>query len=269
MLIAQISDTHISLPGVGPDALFETAAHLEAAVAHLRKLSSPIDALIVSGDLVEAGSETEYARLRVLLKPLNVPVYLVPGNHDDSDRLRESFRDWGYFPAEGKLYYVIDDFAVRFVILDSSVPGHAHGTLGAKQLLWLDEQLADQPDRPTVIVLHHPPFRSGMRRMDMWSLSDASELETLVSKFTNVHRVVCGHLHRHMIRRFGGSVVQVCPSTAQQLSLDLADAGGTLTVRMEPPTALLHHWDGLDLVTHQICLKDYELKQTISFASKC
>lgn len=266
MLIAQISDTHISLPGVGPDALFGTAAHLRSAVDHLQRLPSPIDALIVSGDLVDAGSREEYGRLRSLLEPLDVPVYLAPGNHDDASQLRESFSDWGYFPNFGKLHYSIEQFPVRFLVLDSSVPGYAHGTLGAEQLNWLAAELAEQPARPTVIVLHHPPFRSGMRRMDMWCLTDSAEFESVVARFDCIQRVVCGHLHRHMVRRFGGTVLQVCPAATQQLGLDLAGDGGTLTVVMEPPSALLHRWDGSSLITHQICLKEHEVRQTISFS---
>lgn len=267
MLVAQISDTHIAQRGRGPDALFATARHLEEAVGHLKALPEKLDALIVSGDLVDAGSPAEYLRLRSLLSPLDTPIYLIPGNHDDTDQLRVAFGDWGYFPAAGKLHYTVDHLPVRFVFLDSSVTGRTHGHLGERQLAWLDERLAQQPGQPTVIVLHHPPFHSGIRRMDLWCLSDAEDFSAVVSTHSQVERVVCGHLHRAMTRRFGGTIVQVCPSTAQQLALDLLDGGNSLTVTMEPPSALLHRWDGAALVTHQIFLRDHGVEQKILFAT--
>lgn len=265
MLVAQISDTHISEAGRGPDLLFETGLHLQAAVNHLLQLPVRPDAVIVSGDLVDAGSLIEYARLRMLLSPLDMPVYLVPGNHDHADRLREAFSSWGYFPASGKLHYTVEHLPVRFVFLDSSVVGAAHGELGAEQLNWLQERLKEKPGQPTVLVLHHPPFQSGIRRMDLWRLKDSQAFEAVVRRHPQVERVVCGHLHRPMVRRFGRTLVQVCPSTAQQLALDLVDTGDTLTFTMEPPGALLHIWDGTTLVTHQICLRNHGVQQKISF----
>ncbi len=265
MLVAHLSDPHIAEPGRGPDGLFATGRHLAAAIQHIRTLPVPPDALIISGDLVDAGAPAEYMLLRELLAPLPMPVYLIPGNHDHADGLREAFADWGYFPEMGQLYYTVEQFPVRLVLLDSSIPGQVHGELGVAQLRWLDDRLGEQSQRPTLVVLHHPPFDSGIRRMDLWKLADADALEAVVRRHPQVERVVCGHLHRSMVRRFGGTVVQSCPSTAQQLALDLLDPGTSLTVKMEPPAALLHAWDGHSLITHQIVLQDPGVAQKIAF----
>jgi hypothetical protein len=49
-----------------------------------------------------------------------------------------------------------------------------------------------------------------------------------------VQRLVCGHLHRSIQARFGGSLAMTAPSPAHQVCLDLApDAASAWT--LEPP----------------------------------
>jgi hypothetical protein len=53
--------------------------------------------------------------------------------------------------------------------------------------------------------------------------------------------VVCGHLHRHITRRFGGTIAMTAPGPAHQVALDL-DPQAASRFRMEPPGYLLHWW---------------------------
>src|SRR5215831_14302117 len=113
MLIAQITDTHISTPGSRNDTHFRTAEHLERAVRHVNGLAPRPDVLLATGDLVERGQIDEYGRLRELLQPLHMPVYLIPGNHDDRENLRRVFDTHRYLPRDGSfLQYVVDDWPV-------------------------------------------------------------------------------------------------------------------------------------------------------------
>src|SRR6186713_1163048 len=109
MLIAQLFDTHLRLEGQLLCDRIDTAAYLERAVAHVLKLDPRPDVVLMTGDLVEAGKPEEYARLRRLIAPLPMPVYLIPGNHDAREPLRAAFADEGYFPATGFLQYTVED----------------------------------------------------------------------------------------------------------------------------------------------------------------
>lgn len=251
MLIAQISDPHVSAPEGVADSLLRTSGHLARAVAHLNRLERRPDLVMITGDLVDRGEVDEYERLRELLAPLRMPVFLLAGNHDDRDNLRRVFADHGYLPRDGFLQYTVDDWPVRLVALDTQVPGEAGGRLCGERLAWLEARLAEAPERPTVVAMHHPPFALGIPVMDALGLDGSDDLAAVLRRHPQVERVVCGHLHRPIVRRFAGTVACTCPSTAHQLALDLPPAN-RLAFVMEPPACMLHLWLGSDggLVTH-------------------
>src|SRR5215475_15847366 len=101
MLIAQISDMHVKAPGELLFGRIDTPAFLARAVAHIEALDPRPDVVLATGDLVEAGKPEEYAHLKRLLAPLSMPVYLIAGNHDARDALRDVFVDHAYLPRTG------------------------------------------------------------------------------------------------------------------------------------------------------------------------
>jgi 3',5'-cyclic-AMP phosphodiesterase len=261
MLIAQITDTHIKTEGVLTYRVVDTAAHLVRAVAALNALDPRPDLVIATGDLVDFGRPEEYAYLRRLLAPLEIPLLLVPGNHDDPKALAEAFPDHPYLAAalarHGRISHTVETHPVRLVLLDTVEFGKPGGALGAAQIDWLDSALAEQPDRPTIVALHHPPFDTGIDHMDRIGLSDAAALKPVIARHPQVERLISGHLHRAIQTRFAGTVASTAPSTAHQLALTLggdAEPGFTL----EPPAFQLHLWrDGAGLVSHTQVIGDF------------
>jgi Icc protein len=250
MLIAQISDMHVKAEGELLYRRIDTPGCLERAVAHLNALDPKPDVVIATGDLVDGGEADEYTHLKRLLAPLAMPVYLIPGNHDARDALRESFADHSYLPRSGFLQYTIDTLPVRLIALDSLVPGKTHGALCADRLDWLEARLCES-DRPTIIVVHHPPFDCGIAAFDGERLHEGSErLADVVRRHPNVERVMCGHVHRPIQIRWAGTMASIAPSTAHQATLDLRDKA-RFSMMMEPPGLALHLWrPGTGLITH-------------------
>jgi 3',5'-cyclic AMP phosphodiesterase CpdA len=258
MIVAQISDLHITTEGRLACGRVDTAAHLARAVAHLARLRPRVDVVLATGDLVDAGRPDEYARLRAMLAPLAAPVYVVPGNHDERDALRAAFADHRYLPARGWLQYAVDDHPLRLVGLDTLVPGEGRGELCDERLDWLEARLAESR-RPTLLFLHHPPFACGIDALDELRLRGGAErLAAIVARHPNVERVLCGHAHRPMQARWAGTVASVAPSTAHQASLDL-EPGAPLAITLEPPAIALHRWHpGAGLVTHLSYVGDFD-----------
>src|SRR5207247_7619018 len=130
---------------------------LARAVIALNALVPRPDVAVVTGDLVDHGEPAEYEHLRRLLAPLQMPVFVIPGNHDAREPLRAAFGGDGYLPAEGYLQYTIEDYPLRLVALDTLIPGVHGGMLCAERLAWLDAAAAPPPARPTATPSHPPP----------------------------------------------------------------------------------------------------------------
>ncbi|CAH2789496.1 MAG: 3',5'-cyclic-nucleotide phosphodiesterase (EC [uncultured Caballeronia sp.] len=253
MLLAQISDLHITPPSTLAYGHIDTAAFLTRAIDALNALEARPDAVLITGDLVDAGGIDEYRHLRTLLERLAIPWHLLVGNHDDRGNLRAVFADRPETADDGDfVQFAFDAGEVRVIALDTLDPGSGGGRLCAARLAWLEAQLHACRDRPVLIGMHHPPFACGIGFMDDIRLApdDSRALDALIRRHANVERIVCGHVHRAISARFGGTIVWCAPSTAHQVALQL-DPDGPEALVMEPPAFGLHLWRAdLGLVTH-------------------
>ena len=249
MLIAQISDLHFLPKGTLLFGRVDVAGCLERAIDHLNALRPRPDAVLITGDLTNDGDAPVWAELMATLARLEAPVWPLPGNHDDRDLMRQAFASLDLFPAEGPLCFDVALGPLRLIGLDSLIPGDPAGRLGPEQLAWLDARLGAGPLRPTLVALHHPPFRTGMDHMDAMMLDDGLALAEVIGRYPQVARVLCGHVHRTVQCRFAGTLGLIAPGTAHGVQLALA--GEPSRWIMEPPGLLLHEWrDGRGLVSH-------------------
>ena len=249
---AQITDFHVSRPDGRADRMYQTARHLAVAVAHLNGLLPRPEFVLCTGDLVDGGGDAEYVILADILGQLTMPFYLIPGNHDDRAAMRQAFPAHDYLAGhDGFMQYTIEAWEPRLIALDTLIPGEAGGRLCPQRLDWLRERLGEQPNRPTIIFMHHPPFRTGLAIMDNMGLADTAGLAGIVRRHGQVEAVLAGHVHRFITRRFAGTVAMTAPGTAHQIALDLGVAA-RLSLIMEPPAGLVHQWLGGEdgLVSH-------------------
>jgi 3',5'-cyclic AMP phosphodiesterase CpdA len=256
--VAQISDLHIVEEGERCVGEIDTAAFLRRAVAALGRLDPPPEVVLITGDLVNDGRPAQYAHLRQLLEPLEVELLVLPGNHDARAPLRQALGLAGGQPVGGEPPEDAPcDFAVRIgplhlVGLDSLVPGRPGGALVQAQLDRLDETLASMPEAPTIVALHHPPFVTGIGHMDAMRLAprSADAVAAVIARHPQVERVVCGHVHRSILRRWAGTLAMVVPGAAHAVIGDLRP-GARPGWNFEPPAITLHRWHPDDgLVSH-------------------
>lgn len=256
MLIAQISDPHFLPRGTLGVGEVDLAGQLERCVAHINALRPCPEAVLLTGDLTSDGDERAYAELVSILRRLEAPLYPIPGNHDDRELMRRAFRGLGCLPVDGPLCYVVEHLPVRIVALDSLVQGEVFGRLGADQLAWLDACLAGAPERPTVVMVHHPPFPTGIGHLDGSMLQDGQALADVVRRHHQIERVLCGHAHRFAEVIWAGTMAQIAPSMAYQFQLAIGDAPPVWIC--EPPAILLHYWTATaGLVTHLDFVDDH------------
>lgn len=258
MILVQISDPHVSVPGSIPDRRYRSAERLQAAVDRINGFQPRPDAVVITGDLVDDVTPDEYHRLAGILAGLEIRCHLLLGNHDSADMLRAAMPGHTYLPTGPDIQYVIDDLPVRLIMLDTNIPKRPEGELTAERLEWLDCQLTAAPDRPTMIFMHHPPIITGLKAMDMMGLvRGRDELASLMSRHSQVLRICCGHLHRPISGTCGPVPVQTCPGVAHQIDLDLQRDDWVGLVQ-EPPSMLVHTYaTAAGLVTHQAVIDTF------------
>ncbi|WP_269582286.1 phosphodiesterase [Roseibium sp. Sym1] len=257
-LIAHMTDFHLRPRGLPCYRVSDTNMLAERAIRSLKALDTAPDALVVTGDLTDRSDPREYAVARRLLSELDMPVYILPGNHDSTDDMR---REMTGFPglsenADGKIFYTTEVGGVRLIVLDTHMPGKPCGELGANQLSWLEARLREN-NQPTLIALHHPPALTGIRHMDAIGLIDAPALAEVLAPHAHVERILCGHLHRPIITAFAGKIMTLAPSTGHQVVLDLREDGPAM-FNFEPAAYFLHyHSPETGVVSHMAYVEDY------------
>jgi Icc protein len=261
MLIAQITDTHITLPGTRAYGRVDSAAMLARCVEALLSLSPAPELVVLTGDLVDRGLPGEYAHLRRVLAPLAAPLLAIPGNHDCRAAMRAAFAADGYLPADGFLRFATERGGLRIIGLDTLAAGAEGAATGAgelcgERLAWLDDTLGAAPGMPTLVLMHHPPFLTGIGHMDRIGLAGRDAFAQVMQRHPQVEAILCGHVHRSIVARVGGRTAIIAPSPAHQVALDLTEDGPS-AFRLEPPGYMLHRWQDRQLVSYAAVLGDF------------
>jgi 3',5'-cyclic AMP phosphodiesterase CpdA len=248
VIIAQITDTHIRPKGKLLHHMVHTARYLRRCVEQLEAMTPRPNVVVATGDLVERGKPKEYRRLRKILGRLSVPLFVIPGNHDEREAFRDAFADHAYLPRRGPLHYAVDALPLRLIGLDSTRAGHPGGEFDAERLAWFEAALAAAPRRPTFVFVHHPPFAIGVPPVDGQGFRNLERFKTIVERNPQIVGIASGHVHRCASTRIGATPATTAPSTSHQLTI-ARSAFGTYTLRLEAPGFALHAWDGHTLTT--------------------
>ena len=255
-ILLQLSDMHVVPEAKKHSSWAEVGDCLCQVAGWVHDLSIKPDAMIITGDLVDDGQIESYAYLKELLREFDLPIYVIPGNHDHRERLKDACADFiGNKGAENFefIQYAVNIGCMRLVALDSLEEMQSYGVLCEKRLQWLTNTLAEEPNMPTIIAMHHPPFKTGMRFMDdMRLLHGAEQLESIISANKQVKRLICGHQHRASVQYFGQTLAFIAPSSSHQLTLQFKK-DDPLGYTHERPSVALHMWNDADcLITSHL-----------------
>ncbi|MEC7259185.1 MAG: metallophosphoesterase [Pseudomonadota bacterium] len=217
-----LTDLHVVAEGARASGVLDTRALLAGAVDRLiamRAALEPLDALLVSGDISDDGSADSYAFARAQLKRLGLPMYVVPGNHDAREPMRAAFADLDHVPDEGQIDWIAQVVDTRVIGLDTLVEGQGGGRLHDDSLALLRDAVAEATG-PVLLMLHHPPIRTGIRFMDAIGLENTDALSAALTDTRADVTLVAGHVHGVHHGRLGRHRVATALSTCSGFALD-------------------------------------------------
>src|SRR5262249_46010597 len=149
--------------------------------------------------------------------------------------------DQPYAHADGPADIFARIGELDLLLLDSSVPGKPYGRLEPRTLAWLEAELRSSATRPALLLLHHPPFATGIEHMDVQNLHNATALEGVIRRHPRARLIAAGHVHRAVLTQFAGIAATIAPVPNHAVALDLA-AALPPSLMVEPPAFHLHAW---------------------------
>lgn len=248
-VVAHLSDPHLLADSL-QYGVIDTTARLERALARLRRLPTPPQAIVFTGDLADKAEPEAYARLRQVVEPaaaeLGAEVVWVMGNHDDRRAYSHGLFGVDSDAPQDRVHEVD---GLRIVALDTSVPGWHHGELSEDQLAWLADVLRTPAPHGTLLALHHPPIPVPMLRLaELIELHDQPRLAEVVAG-SDVRGILGGHFHFTSYSTFAGVPVSVASASCYTSEL-APDARLLSAVDAHQAFTVLHLYD--DRVVHSV-----------------
>lgn len=205
-MIVQLSDLHLVAPGRLAYGLLDTWRNTETALDRVSRMAPSPLLLVLSGDLADEAEPAAYARLAAALRQMGMPVMALPGNHDRRAPLAAALG-----LGDGPLDRIVQLGPLDVFGLDTLREGEGQGGLDPPQLDRLEAGLAADPDRPALLVLHHPPGLDGRGEADPEGFLGGRALAAILARHRRVQALACGHVHRAMTTRFAGVPLVVAP----------------------------------------------------------
>ncbi|MGG2198422.1 MULTISPECIES: metallophosphoesterase family protein [Paenibacillus] len=209
-----LSDLHVS------EADPHTIRNLKKALEDIQELGGPVDAIALTGDLTEYGSEKEYKGLSKLLSAYKLPpLYANMGNHDyydvwidrfgrfNKDTMPNGKTDWQSrerfqaFFGLSKPYHDVWVQGHHVILLSQETYVQEKPEVGEgawyseEQLAWLEERLAAHKDGKPVFIMTHQPLPPAGRDGKTHQLIPANRFREILKPYKNVF-VFCGHSHQ-------------------------------------------------------------------------
>jgi len=225
---ALLSDTHIAAdPALKSRQGVNMAEHLRKVVAEVVGQRESLAGVIIDGDCAyDDGQPGDYSTLLEILGPLReagLPVHFTLGNHDDRAHFSAALGEaTGESPVEGKHCSVIRTSLANWILLDSlRQVNQVEGEFGPDQLAWIERLLAENPDKPAILVGHHYPqvFRDDIipsdQKIKISGLVDSEAFLDLIGKHSAAKAYIHGHSHTWLLKKETNGLHQInLPPTA-------------------------------------------------------
>ncbi len=222
--IAQITDCHLFADSKLEHCGANVYQNLIAVLTHIKQ-NQHVDLIVFTGDLTQDHSDGSYQRFVDAVKSCHIacPIYYLPGNHDDLDKLDEHLVGSPFNSDK-----VINHKSWQIILLNSKSDNPA-GQLSPQSLTCLQET-ADS-NKQQLLMMHHHPVDVGYF-IDRHGLTNQDEFWQTLKTIPSLQAIACGHVHQALDLLPANSKrthpVYTCPATSIQFNraMDTASNNG-------------------------------------------
>ncbi|MEE3350209.1 MAG: metallophosphoesterase [Candidatus Gastranaerophilaceae bacterium] len=210
----QLTDVHFTVKSK------YTADVLKATVKDINEQPN-ISFVVFTGDNIDSSHEQNLEEFLKIVKKLNVPYYIILGNHDvfktngvSKQRYYEIVRKYNFFSRQNKRNFVLKKGEFVFIGLDGAketIPGPG-GFYRVATLDWLDKQLTKNKRRKVVIMQHFPILPPS--DLKSHRVYQPENYYAVLNKHNNVIAIISGHYHMNKEKMENGIYHISSPSLA-------------------------------------------------------
>jgi len=206
-----ITDTHLLDQA---DEIFHslnTKESLELVLSHSKTHYPDADFILFTGDISQTGSKESYILFESVIQQCDLPIYCVPGNHDNPELLQQVVPN----SPNGSISIIkLGNFCL--VLLNSWVEGQHHGMISEHSLQQLDVHLQNSQEQFNIIAIHHPPVPINSHWLDQIALQNQSDLLQTLNKHGRNTLLLFGHVHQEFDQQLDQLRLLATPSSCHQ-----------------------------------------------------
>ena len=194
----QLCDTQLGMGGYEHDIL-----SFEQAVKQINQLNP--DFTVICGDLVNNPNDSSFIDFKRIVKGLNKPYYLAPGNHDVSNTPTNKSLTY-YRETIGKDYYTFKNKGYSFVTTNTQLWKVNVENESEKHHKWFANTL-DSLGRikaSTIVIGHYPIFIKTPEEKEVYFNLPVDIRMEILALFTknNVKAYLSGHRHQLVVNNY-------------------------------------------------------------------
>ncbi|MBA2711277.1 MAG: metallophosphoesterase [Tatlockia sp.] len=211
--IIQLTDTHLFsndslLFGVNCNRTFDIVTN-----NLFKNELHDTDLILLTGDLSQDESFGSYQHLINTFKPYQVPVFWIPGNHDNLNLMNIAF-------SVSPLFFRRDQLELKhwiFIFLNTQLEGSINGFINQHDLILIKNGIkkAALLNKKIALIMHHHPVSLGTPLIDKYFINNQEELWKIIGN-TKVELAICGHVHGDYTLHHNNVKVESAPATCFQ-----------------------------------------------------
>src|SRR3990167_8569308 len=211
--VIQVSDTHLFANDELEIFGAKSNIKFKEVIERIRDEDShDADMIFLTGDISQDETVESYRKIVHDLSNLNLPVYWIPGNHDNLARLESVFLNAKYFRK--KLNLSIPHW--QLIFLNTKIEGRNDGQLSLPELKRLKEGVAAaKANQKIAIIMHHHPAPVGTPLIYNYILQNTKDFWDILA-ITKVELIICGHVHGDYSFKHNNVMIESSPATCLQ-----------------------------------------------------